>query len=110
MDFIIDNHKSAIDRILYHIENDGITPPPGIIDDTVLTDVDYGIDEKRFYINPSDSPYIGNPNAPVTIIAFVDLTSPFVRFALSSLDMLLSNNPDKLRIVYKHLPNPNKAA
>jgi protein-disulfide isomerase len=58
----------------------------------------------------SDDPSKGNPDALVTIIAFSELESPLCREAAQTLDSVLEEFPNDLRIVWKDFPLPFDAS
>lgn len=78
--------------------------PPGAIvvpePDTEVTIPRDTIAKLRIEEGPSRGP----ANAPVTITAFTDLKCKFCGTALASLDQLLEEYPNKLRIVVKQMP------
>jgi protein-disulfide isomerase len=47
----------------------------------------------------------GNLKAPVTIVAYSDYQCPFCRMAEENINALLAKYPDKVRLVFKALPN-----
>ena len=53
-----------------------------------------------------DSPVTGAPNAKVTIVEFSDFECPYSRLQQSRLKQLLEDNPDTVRLVFKHFPIP----
>jgi RNA polymerase sigma factor (sigma-70 family) len=54
-------------------------------------------------------PVRGKPEAPVTLVAFLDYTSPFCRQAASLLRELAAAFPNDLRVAIKHLPVSEQA-
>lgn len=54
----------------------------------------------------SHSPVLGPENAPVTIIEFSDFACPYCFQASQELDRLVSDFPDKIRVIFKHFPLP----
>ena len=62
--------------------------------------------EDRIYIADDKSPVLGSAKAPVTIVEFTDFQCPFCRRANDTLHTLIKNNPDKVRVVFKHYPLP----
>jgi predicted DsbA family dithiol-disulfide isomerase len=55
-------------------------------------------------IDTTGSPFIGKKDAPVTLVVFSDFQCPFCNKVKPLLDKALEDNPDKLKIVFKHLP------
>ena len=55
-------------------------------------------------IDTTGSPFIGKKDAPVTLVVFSDFQCPFCSKVQPLLDKVLEDNPDKLKIVFKHLP------
>jgi predicted DsbA family dithiol-disulfide isomerase len=55
-------------------------------------------------IDTAGSPFLGNEKAPVSLVVFSDFQCPFCSKVQPLLDEILKNNPDKLKIVFKHLP------
>ncbi len=51
-----------------------------------------------------DSPILGNPDAPVTIVEFSSMQCPFCGRAAETLDQLLERYPGQVRVVFKHFP------
>lgn len=46
----------------------------------------------------------GNKNAPITIVEYSDFQCPFCARAHNTMEELFKKYPDKIRLVYKHLP------
>jgi protein-disulfide isomerase len=62
-------------------------------------------DFARTYTIPiGDSPVRGNPEAPVTIVAFADFQCPFCAESAPILKTILEKHGDDVRLVYKHFP------
>jgi predicted DsbA family dithiol-disulfide isomerase len=57
-------------------------------------------------IDISGAPVRGKADAPVTLIVFSDFQCPWCGKLEPVLAQMLTANPDKLRIVFKHLPLP----
>ena len=57
-------------------------------------------------VNLARRPIRGNAKAPVTIVAFSDFTCPYCGQAAQTVDALLRDNKDKVRLVFKHFPLP----
>ena len=55
-------------------------------------------------IDTAGSPFLGKEDAPVTLVVFSDFQCPFCSKVQPLLDEILKKNPDKLKIVFKHLP------
>lgn len=53
-----------------------------------------------------NSPVLGNPNAPVTIIEFSDFQCPFCSRGADTVNEIKKNYGKDVRIVFKHLPLP----
>ena len=58
----------------------------------------------RVYINDAASAVIGNKNATVTIVAYLDMQCPFSKRGWETIEKLMKNNPKKIRVVIKHFP------
>jgi protein-disulfide isomerase len=59
---------------------------------------------RRYSIDTKGSPVKGNPNAKLAIVAFSDFQCPFCGRVLPTLEQILSEYGDEVRIVFKHLP------
>jgi protein-disulfide isomerase len=55
-------------------------------------------------IDTAGSPFIGKEGAPISLVVFSDFQCPFCSKVQPLLDEILKKNPDKLKIVFKHLP------
>ncbi|MCI5195943.1 MAG: disulfide bond formation protein DsbA [Candidatus Electrothrix sp. AW5] len=55
-------------------------------------------------IDTTGSPFLGKKNAPVTLVVFSDFQCPYCSKVKPLLDDLMKKNPNKLKIVFKHLP------
>ncbi len=55
-------------------------------------------------IDTAGSPFLGNEKAQVTLVVFSDFQCPFCSKVQPLLDEILKNNPDKVKIIFKHLP------
>src|SRR5688572_1444954 len=53
-----------------------------------------------------DDPAKGKPDALVTIVAFSELESSFCKKAAETLEQLMKEHPDDLRLVWKDYPQP----
>ncbi|MBH0203540.1 MAG: thioredoxin domain-containing protein [Nitrospira sp.] len=58
-------------------------------------------------VSADDDPWIGNAQAPVTIVEFSDFECPYCKNSVSVLKELLSKYPGKLKLVYRDFPGPN---
>ncbi len=67
------------------------------------TAIDVSFNQK---IDINGAPVRGAENAPVTLVLFSDFECPWCGKLEPTLAELLTKNPDKLRIVFKHLPLP----
>lgn len=77
------------------IESAGLIEDPGLV-----MGENYQLD-----IDISDNPYLGNPDAAVTVIEFSDFTCGFCgRFAENTLDPLIEEYGDQVRFVYMDYP------
>ena len=60
----------------------------------------------RIYLAAGKSPVLGSAKAPVTIVEYTDFQCPFCQRAHNTLKDLIKNNPNKIRLVFKHYPLP----
>ncbi len=51
-----------------------------------------------------DSPILGDPDAPITVVEFTSMQCPFCGRAAGTLNELVENNPGDVRLVFKHFP------
>ncbi len=58
-------------------------------------------------VDPRTDAVRGPADAPITIIQFADFECPHSRNAQGALQKLLRENPDKIRLVFKHFPLPS---
>jgi protein-disulfide isomerase len=58
-------------------------------------------------VDPGADPIRGPADSPITIIEFADFECPHSRKAQGALQRLLGENPDKVRLVFKHFPLPS---
>lgn len=91
-----DNFDERVqDAVLGAFETAGVVEDPGLM---------MG-DRYDLTVDVSDDPFLGNPNAPITIIEFSDFTCGFCgRFAQTTLEPILEAYPDEVRIVYMDFP------
>jgi protein-disulfide isomerase len=59
---------------------------------------------ERVSVEIGQSPIIGNKNAPVHIIAFLDYQCPYCASMYPILQQLLDKYPDKVNLIIKHFP------
>ncbi len=57
-----------------------------------------------YNIDTKTAPFLGNPDAPVTLVEFSDFECPYCAKVKPLLDQLLKANPETLKIAFKHLP------
>lgn len=69
-------------------------------------DVENDDTPKRYYIEDGKSPILGNKNALITIIEYTDFQCPFCARANTTIHQLLENNPNQIKLVFKHNPLP----
>jgi protein-disulfide isomerase len=60
----------------------------------------------QFAVTPGDAPALGPKNAKVTIIHYFDYQCPFCTRVVPTIDQLLKDYPDSVRVVYKMHPLP----
>ena len=72
------------------------------IDEIVVADSNPQRDSELLPID--DSPIKGDGDAPVTIVEFVSMQCPFCARSSETIDELLENRPDDVRVVTKHFP------
>ena len=62
-------------------------------------------DPNKIYTVPvGTSPVKGPKNAPITFIAYNDFQCPFSKRVQPTIDQLMKNNPQNVKIVFKHFP------
>jgi protein-disulfide isomerase len=61
-------------------------------------------DESRWAVPAGNSPHLGSPTAPVTVIAFMDYECPFCQRGFETLKQLHDRYPSSIRVVFKHRP------
>ena len=74
----------------------------------VAADVDRADLGDSDQIPVGDSPILGNPEAPVTIVEFTSMQCPFCGRAAGTLGEVLDKYEDDVRIVFKHFPLGNQ--
>lgn len=55
-------------------------------------------------IDTSDAPFLGMPNAPVSIVIFSDFQCPYCSKLGPTFEEILQKNPETVKISYKHFP------
>jgi len=58
-------------------------------------------------IDTSGSPFLGNPDAPVTVVLFSDFQCPYCAKMESTIARLLAAYPNEIKVVFKHFPLRN---
>jgi protein-disulfide isomerase len=53
---------------------------------------------------PGDAPILGNPNAPVTIVMFLEAQCPYCVRGSATAEQAWERYDDQVRLVYKHFP------
>ncbi len=48
--------------------------------------------------------HLGNPNAPVTIVEFLDFKCPYCRSAVATMRQVVQKYPNKVQLVVRHFP------
>jgi protein-disulfide isomerase len=61
-------------------------------------------DDKKVELSTEDSPVLGAPMAPVTIVEFSDFECPFCAAARPMLERIVRESDGKVRLVFKHYP------
>jgi len=77
-------------------------------------EIEYLLDPYRLEIDPANGPVRGEAAAPVTIVEWSDFECPYCKSVLPTLDRVLEEYPDQVRIVFRHFPlhaiHPNAQA
>ncbi|OKY75956.1 MAG: hypothetical protein BM485_06380 [Desulfobulbaceae bacterium DB1] len=55
-------------------------------------------------IDTTGAPFLGAPNAPVTLVVFSDFQCPYCARLAPVFEEILVKNPDTVKIAYKHFP------
>ena len=55
-------------------------------------------------IDTTGSPFLGNPNAPVTVALFSDFQCPYCAKMQGTVAKLLATYPEEIKVVFKHFP------
>jgi protein-disulfide isomerase len=58
--------------------------------------------DHREKIRGPESPVIGNADAPITIVSFSDYQCPYCRELSTNLQHLVEEQPDRIRVIYRH--------
>ncbi len=53
---------------------------------------------------PKDGPFLGNPDAPITIVEFADLFCPACRSSFPMVHSLVQESGGRIRLVFRHMP------
>lgn len=61
---------------------------------------------QKFPLIPSSPNQFGNPDAPVTVVEFADLTCPHCRTMLPKIKQIVSQSGGKMRLVMRFFPLP----
>lgn len=61
-------------------------------------------ESKKTDIPVANSPVRGSPNAPVTIVEYADFQCPFCAKSKNTVDQILQEYPDKVKVVFKSFP------
>ena len=88
------------------VGNNNVTPESGdeaaAVADADPADTDGYGDSDRLPVG--DSPILGNPNAPVTVVEFTSMQCPFCARGGETLKQLVEKYPEDVRVVFKHFP------
>ncbi len=69
--------------------------------------VTYFLHEPLFnHIDISGHPYLGAPNAKVVVIEFLDFQCPYCKAAVSTVDSITKQYPDKVKLITINFPLP----
>ncbi len=91
-----DNFEEIVqDAVIGAFETAGVVEDPGLVMGQ----------EYDLTVDISEDPFRGNPDAPITIIEFSDFTCGYCgRFATTTLEPLLAEYPDQVKLVYIDYP------
>lgn len=53
---------------------------------------------------PAEGPFLGNPDAPITIVEFADLFCPACRTSYPMVRSLVQESGGRIRLVFRHMP------
>ena len=77
-------------------------------------DIEYLLDPYRLEVDPAGGPVRGAAAAPVTIVEWSDFECPYCKSVLPTLERILEEYPDRVRLVFRHFPlhaiHPNAQA
>ncbi len=88
----------------WFVGNSNVTSDSADQEAAAVADIDGVGDSDTLPIG--DSPVMGNPEAPVTIVEFTSMQCPFCARAADTLKELVEEYPDDVRLVFKHFPLP----
>jgi protein-disulfide isomerase len=71
------------------------------------TAVTISLDPPREEVADAGRPSVGPADAPVQIIEFSDFQCPFCQQSVATIQMVLKEYGDQVRLVYRHFPLPN---
>ena len=61
-------------------------------------------ENRREFIDISGAPLLGDANAPITLVEFTDFECPFCSRANTTIHELMTKNPGKFKLIFKHNP------
>ncbi len=77
-------------------------------------DIEYLLDPYRLEVEEAGGPARGAASAPVTIVEWSDFECPYCKRVLPTLERILEEYPDRVRLVFRHFPlhaiHPNAQA
>ena len=77
-------------------------------------EIEYLLAPYRLEVDPAGGPVRGEAAAPVTIVEWSDFECPYCKSVLPTLDRILEEYPDRVRLVFRHFPlhaiHPNAQA
>lgn len=77
-------------------------------------EIEYLLDPYRLSVDPGTGPGRGGAQAPVTIVEWSDFECPYCKSVLPTLERILEEYPDEVRLVFRHFPlhaiHPNAQA
>jgi len=69
-----------------------------------IAQIDPMIAALRQRLESAERPFLGDKNAPVTIVEFVDFKCPFCKQAVPIMYQLVKQFPNKVKIIFRHFP------